>query len=173
MCRHWWRNKGRGRIPLPRHVGALWIVINCMRPEIMATSYMVPSFPPLRIPQVTVKLWLPQPPHPRSASDVTKEIRKFKDSKKESDRPSKPPPPKPLPPPGALPPAPPVLSRPTPRSRSPLRLHLLPPVGRTSCRRLLLLGKQEPPDCTARRRAAPRCWCGPTPGGAGKLLRLL
>jgi len=23
--------------------------------------------------------------------------------------------------------------------------------------------KQEPPDCTARRRAAPQCWCGPYP----------
>ena len=82
----------------------------------------------------------------------------------------------PRPPPRAIPPppsAPPVPAHPTPRPHWPRRLRLLPPLGLTSCRRLLLRESPGPPGCTARRRAAPRSSAVPAPGGASELPGLL
>jgi len=114
------------------------------------------------------------PPLSRQSNRLlrTKEIKKFKDSEKERYAPM--PPPRAIPPPpSAPPPAPPVPTHPTPRPQWPRRLSLLPPLGLTSYRRLLLRESPGPPSCTARRRAAPRSECGPCPGwGQGHPIRL-
>ena len=82
----------------------------------------------------------------------------------------KPPPAACPPPPSSPSPAPPVLALPTLRPHLPHHLPLLPLVGRTSCRRLCLRGKRVPPVVGEQLRDI--CTV-PTPGGAGKLPRLL
>ena len=136
--------------------------IYCMRP---GNIHKQSGFPATTVPpKVPVMMWLPRPPNRQVV--IAKEIKEIRDSVKRKISPLKLAPSLGCPPPLSSPsPAPPVLALPTLRPHWPHHLPLLPPVGRTSCRRLCLRGKRVPPGCTARRRAAPRYLCGPTTVG--------